>query len=183
MGIIFPDLELFTKLYYKQMFYYDIVCNIHGMKFHVDYYNELIALSNFYEGVEKSEYHGVEKYIVDSITIKSVKGKTIKLKKGMMACALSTMIKEYITTQELKFLSKDADTIRIPKVSLYNKRFIQCLFPLFKYLKNYNPELSNIDLYNFLREFIIILGFDFETAYPNSVGDSEPFKSYFSNLK
>jgi hypothetical protein len=83
----------------------------------------------------------------------------------------------------MNLLSKDADTIRTPKIALYNKRLIQSLYPLFKYLKTYNPELSNIDLYNFLREFIIILGFDFETAYPNSVGDCEPFKSYFSNLK
>jgi hypothetical protein len=174
-GMVFPDLNLFTKLYFKQIFYYKIVCDIHGMKWHVDYYNELISLANFFEGVEKC--------IVDSITIKAAKGKTIKLNKGMMTTAISRMIKEYITTQKLTFLVKDNKTVRIPKVTLYNKRFIQSLFPLFEHLRTYNPELPNSNIYSFLRDFITILNFNFHRIYPNSVGDDEPFKSYFSNLE
>lgn len=174
-NIVFPDLDFFTKLYYKQLFYYGVVSDIHGMKFHVNYYNEFVNLYDFFDDIGKSS--------IESIRIKAVNGKAIKLKSGILATTISSLIKEFIANQNQISLEKRNGSLIIPKKTLYNKLFIQGLFPLFKHLKAYNPDRPNTDIYSFLREFIIILGFDFYRIYPNSVGDDEPFKSYFSNLK
>lgn len=175
-NIIFPDVDLYTKLYYKQAYYFRLAVNVHAFKTNNDEHIEIIKLFNFFEDIKDCN--------IESVTFKAENGKTIKLKSRIVRNTIFALTKKTYTNPIFSEIAK-MDFVKKNRIKKngYNKLYIQCHQPLFAHLKTHNPDLSNNEIYTFLKKFMIKMRFDFESAYPCSVEEDEPFKSYFSELK
>lgn len=177
--INFPNLKKFTEVYFKLICQIQVLNGMEGREILESSYgliSDILNLKKFFDDNRDK---------IIGITFKALNGKNLTLKDPaatdlFIRSGVDSFFRGRVYTEILK--DKEFPTIPL-KTGKLNKGFIRCLFPMFKHLKTHNPELNNTDIYVFLREFIILLGFDFESMYPNSVGDDEPFKSYFSDLK
>ena len=166
-NIVFPKIERYVAIYTEEFEYLKIEQNSITMAGSKKYLKELEKMKQFFSDTPE----------ILSIGIRTGTT-TFKVESSWIINAMMSAIDQ----RDLPFSRRFACNHNEPlKNKSINKKFIRNLYPLFKHLKTHNPNLTNIELYSFLREFIDILGFNFAERYPLSF-ESEIFKSYFSDI-
>lgn len=139
------------------LYYYPIICGIDANVSHHypkkkfrEQLNKLEKIFSEYKG----DYLGGYKNNIFSITISTKENGPYRFDNEFIIHHLNhCLYREYLNIKN-KFEKVE------PKINSYNQKAIKRFIPFYKYLQTESNLRSKIEVYNFIYEFIKILGFD-----------------------